>query len=82
MKTIWLPLLILLMGTVYIFFIPDEPLGFKLLFKLIPMGLIVLFALQGMPKKKRPLHRLISYYAAQFFIAYSIRGFVKNSSDM
>lgn len=50
---------IVLMGTIYIFFIPDEPLILKLVFKLIPMGLIVLFALQRMPKEKRALHWLI-----------------------
>lgn len=44
MKTKLLSLLILLMSIVYIFFIPSEPFWFKILFKLIPMWLIIYFA--------------------------------------
>lgn len=40
----WLPLLILLMGLLYIFFIPEEPIVLKLLFKIIPMILILYYA--------------------------------------
>ncbi|MHA6260926.1 lysoplasmalogenase [Sporosarcina sp. CAU 1771] len=41
--------LIITMGTVYIFFIPTDPVGFKILMKLIPMALIILFALSISP---------------------------------
>ena len=37
---------IIAMGIIYIFFIPADPVGFKILMKLIPMALIILFALQ------------------------------------
>lgn len=39
-----LPALIAVMGLLYIFFIPSDPEGVKLLFKLIPMGLIFAYA--------------------------------------
>jgi alkenylglycerophosphocholine/alkenylglycerophosphoethanolamine hydrolase len=40
-----LVLAIIAMGIIYIFFIPEDPVGFKILMKLIPMALIILFAL-------------------------------------
>lgn len=40
----WLPAVILFMGLLYIFFIPEEPLVIKILFKIIPMLLILLYA--------------------------------------
>ncbi|TYP69381.1 lysoplasmalogenase [Paenibacillus methanolicus] len=43
MRQYGLPLLILAMGALYIFFIPSDPLAVKLLFKLIPMWLILLY---------------------------------------
>ncbi|WP_455661069.1 lysoplasmalogenase [Pradoshia sp.] len=39
-----LSLLILFMSIIYIFFIPSEPFALKILFKLIPMWLIIYFA--------------------------------------
>lgn len=54
-----LPLLILAMSLLYIFIIPDEPLGFKLLFKLIPMAMIIFYATRQLPRKKSAAHRLI-----------------------
>lgn len=42
----WLPAAITLMGLLYIFLIPDDPLAVKLTFKIIPMLLILLFAYQ------------------------------------
>ena len=36
---------ITIMGAIYIFFIPSDPVGFKIFMKLIPMALIILFAL-------------------------------------
>ena len=40
----WLPASILVMGALYIFFIPEDPLPIKILFKVIPMLLILLYA--------------------------------------
>lgn len=37
-------ILIVLMGSIYIFFIPSDPIATKIVFKLIPMLLILLFA--------------------------------------
>ncbi|MDF2064908.1 lysoplasmalogenase [Bacillus sp. Cr_A10] len=39
-----LGLLIAIMGVTYIFLIPDEPIGIKMMFKIIPMFLILVFA--------------------------------------
>lgn len=47
MKTKWLPWAILFFGLLYIFFIPEEPVGIKITFKIIPMLLIILFAIQN-----------------------------------
>ena len=44
MKNKLLSLIILLMSIIYIFFIPSEPFGTKILFKLIPMWLIIYYA--------------------------------------
>ncbi len=44
MKLKYLSILILLMSIIYIFFIPSEPFALKILFKLIPMWLIIYFA--------------------------------------
>lgn len=40
----WLPVGILLMGLLYIFFIPEEPLAIKIFLKIIPMILILFYA--------------------------------------
>jgi alkenylglycerophosphocholine/alkenylglycerophosphoethanolamine hydrolase len=37
--------LIVIMAGIYIFWIPHEPIGFKILMKLIPMALILIFAI-------------------------------------
>ncbi|MCM3128068.1 lysoplasmalogenase [Paenibacillus provencensis] len=55
----FLPLLILMMSLLYIFFIPEDPFGVKLLFKLIPMGLIILYAYLQFPADRRPSHWLL-----------------------
>lgn len=47
MRNVLLPL-ITIMGLVYIFLIPEEPLGVKIVFKLVPMMLIILFAATNM----------------------------------
>lgn len=39
----------IIMGIIYIFFIPSEPVSFKIMMKLIPMALIILFALSTRP---------------------------------
>ncbi|PAV31599.1 lysoplasmalogenase [Virgibacillus profundi] len=54
-----LPILILLMSILYIFIIPEEPLGIKLLFKLIPMAMIIFYAIRKLPGKKSLTHWLI-----------------------
>ncbi len=54
-----LPILILVMGVLYIFIIPEEPLVFKLFFKLIPMALIIFYAFYSLPKQKTKSHWLI-----------------------
>lgn len=59
MKPHFLPILILAMSILYIFFIPDDPLWFKLIFKLIPMILIFLYAVLRLPKQKLKIHWLI-----------------------
>ena len=46
------------MGIIYIFFIPAEPVGIKIFFKLIPMLLIIFYALlqpAGIPKNYKTL---------------------------
>lgn len=56
MKKFGLPILILVMGILYIFVIPSEPEALKLFFKLIPMWLILIYAYKRMPTKtSRPL---------------------------
>jgi len=52
MKFPWLPVLILLTGLLYIFIIPDNPHAVKILFKLIPMLLIICYAYLQFPSKK------------------------------
>ncbi len=44
MKHKLLPFIILIMGITYIYFIPSEPFALKILFKLIPMWLIIYYA--------------------------------------
>ncbi|WP_088072898.1 lysoplasmalogenase [Gottfriedia luciferensis] len=45
----FLPILILLFGILYIFFIPSKPVSIKILFKLIPMMLIIYYAFSQRP---------------------------------
>ena len=54
-----LPLIILIMSLLYVFFIPSEPLVMKLLFKLIPMWLIILFAYRQFPPNRSRIHYLL-----------------------
>ncbi|MEB6549593.1 lysoplasmalogenase [Heyndrickxia sporothermodurans] len=44
MKKYLLPIFILIMSVLYIFFIPEHPMLIKILFKLIPMWLIISYA--------------------------------------
>lgn len=46
MRKFGLPLFILFMGALYIFVIPSEPQAVKIVFKLIPMWLLLLYAYQ------------------------------------
>lgn len=45
----YLPLSILFFGIIYIFLIPSEPISLKILFKLIPMLLIIYYAFSQKP---------------------------------
>lgn len=54
-----LPMLIMLTGILYIFIIPSEPFHIKLIFKLIPMFLIIFYAFLQSPKQKTVTHWLI-----------------------
>lgn len=54
-----LPALIAVMGILYIFVIPDEPQAVKLLFKLIPMWLIIAYGYLQMPSKRKSCHWMI-----------------------
>lgn len=59
MKKFWLPALILIMSLLYIFVIPSDPHIVKILFKLIPMWLIILFAYLQFPITKKRYHWLL-----------------------
>lgn len=59
MKKSLLPATILAASILYIFFIPDNPLWFKLIFKLIPMVLIIMYVLLRLPREKLKIHWLI-----------------------
>ncbi|HSJ38847.1 MAG TPA: lysoplasmalogenase [Planococcus sp. (in: firmicutes)] len=59
MKKPILAVSILVASILYIFFIPDEPLWLKLIFKLIPMLLIISYAYLRLPAKKLKTHWLI-----------------------
>lgn len=51
-----LPVLIGLMGLLYIFFIPAKPEAVKILFKLIPMWLIIAYAYLQFPASRQRVH--------------------------
>lgn len=59
MRAYYLPVSILLTGILYIFFIPENPFIIKLIFKMIPMALIIMYALKQSPKQKTATHWLI-----------------------
>lgn len=76
MKKFGLPILILIMSILYIFVIPEDPKFLKVLFKLIPIILIIIYAyLQSMPTASRVqriiLIGLFTCMLADGFIAYS-----------
>lgn len=50
---------IIAMGIIYIFFIPHNPVGFKIFMKLIPMALIILFALTTKSMVSAPYKRIV-----------------------
>ncbi|MGG1631063.1 lysoplasmalogenase [Rossellomorea sp. NRS-1567] len=54
-----LPTLIGIMAVLYIFIIPQEPLALKIVFKLIPMLLIILYAFRQLPARPAPAMRLV-----------------------
>ncbi|RKQ33546.1 lysoplasmalogenase [Oceanobacillus halophilus] len=53
------PILILILSLFYIFIIPKEPLAFQLFFKVLPMALIIGYALNQFPKGKSKTHWFI-----------------------
>jgi uncharacterized membrane protein YhhN len=59
MKKYGLPSLILFTGLLYIFVIPAEPHGVKLLFKLIPMALIIAYAFFQIPTSSKRYHWVV-----------------------
>ncbi|WP_310364028.1 lysoplasmalogenase [Neobacillus drentensis] len=59
LKTYRLPIFILLMSLIYIFAIPSKPEAIKMLFKLIPMWLILFYAYKQIPDKKSRPHWII-----------------------
>ncbi len=67
MKKYGLPLLILVMGSLYIFAIPSEPQAVKILFKLIPMWLMLLYAYQGIPSTQQKERSYWIVLAGLFF---------------
>lgn len=54
-----LPAMIAIMGLLYIFFIPSDPEAVKLLFKLIPMWLIIGYAYLQFPAQRRWHHWVV-----------------------
>lgn len=50
---------ITIMGAIYIFLIPSDPVGFKIFMKLIPMALIILFALTTRSLFSRTYKRIV-----------------------
>ncbi len=54
-----LRMIILIMGIIYIFVIPNNPMEVKLLFKIIPMLLIIYYGLQRLPIERHLTHYLI-----------------------
>lgn len=50
---------ITIMGAIYIFFIPSDPVGFKIFMKLIPMALIILFALTTRTQFSRTYKQIV-----------------------
>ena len=59
MKKWLLPLLIGFMAVLYIFIIPKEPLALAIVFKLIPMALIIVYVFRKLPANPVPALRLI-----------------------
>ncbi|SEN95475.1 lysoplasmalogenase [Paenibacillus sp. OV219] len=56
-----LPYAIALMSILYVFVIPAEPAGMKLVFKLIPMALILTYASLLCPPARQPKHWLLLF---------------------
>jgi len=64
-----LRMIILIMGIIYIFVIPNNPMGVKLLFKIIPMLLIIYYGLQRLP-----IERHLTHYLILFGLGFSMIG--------
>ncbi|WP_264737605.1 lysoplasmalogenase [Cytobacillus firmus] len=59
MKNLLIPILFGLMAFLYIFIVPPEPLAIKITFKLIPMALIIIYAVLKLPASPSPALRLV-----------------------
>ncbi|XZF76100.1 lysoplasmalogenase [Bacillus sp. AL-1R] len=57
----YLPILILFFGILYIFFIPSEPVSIKILFKIIPMVLLISYAFLQTPYQSTKYRVLILF---------------------
>ncbi len=64
-----LRIIILIMGVIYIFVIPNNPMEIKLLFKIIPMLLIIYYGLQRLP-----IERHLTHYLILFGLGFSMIG--------
>lgn len=64
-----LRMIILIMGIIYIFVIPNNPMEVKLLFKIIPMLLIIYYGLQRLP-----IERHLTHYLILFGLGFSMIG--------
>jgi alkenylglycerophosphocholine hydrolase len=58
MANIGLPIVIFLTGIIYIFFIPELPSLFKIIFKIIPIVFIILYAYLHLPEEAGLFHWL------------------------
>lgn len=76
MKKFALPILILLMSILYIFVIPEDPKVVKVIFKIIPMILIIIYAYLQSRTNPNPVQKIIliglfTCMLADVLIAYS-----------
>jgi alkenylglycerophosphocholine hydrolase len=59
LKNLLIPILIVLTAIFYIFIVPHEPLAIKIIFKLIPMVLIIFYAFRRLTASPEPALRFV-----------------------